>query len=251
MPPNEGAPTLGPLVFRPLIKLKRDAQLAHQNQLNSNERRFMKFLDRLDAAEQLSVALSVYRGTYPLVLGIPRGALPMARLISQRLGGDMDAVLVRKLRYPGAPELAMGSMDASGWTYLNPDFSASINAHDLAQEKAYQLKLLQAREETYFHDREPLSPLDRTVVVVDDGLATGATMLAALHAVWVQRPKTLVCAVPVASPQALTLIKPWCDAVVCLQVATDFQAVGQFYENFDQVDDLQALNVLHGAHLHA
>jgi len=211
----------------------------------------MTFLDRLDAAEQLSVALSSYRGSHPLVLAIPRGAVPMARVLSQRLGGDLDVVLVRKLRYPGSPELAMGAMSASGWTYLNPQLSASVTAHDLAKEKAYQLEVLHAREVGYFHAREPMSPLGRTVIVVDDGMATGATMLAALESVWSQRPKKLICAVPVASRQALDLIKPWCDEVVCMEVVNDFMAVGQFYENFDQVEDAQVLNILHSAHLQA
>ena len=209
----------------------------------------MKFLDRLDAAEQLSEALSAYRGSHPLVLAIPRGAVPMGRVIAQRLGGDVDVVLVRKLRYPGSPELAMGAMGASGWTYLNPQLSASVSAHDLAKEKAYQLEVLHAREVGYFHDREPISPQGRTVIVVDDGMATGATMLAALESICSQRPKKLVCAVPVASSQALNLIRPWCDHVVCINEATDFMAVGQFYENFDQVQDDQVLNILQSAHL--
>lgn len=211
----------------------------------------MTFLDRLDAAEQLSVALSAYRGTHPLVMAIPRGAVPMARVLSQRLGGDLDVVLVRKLRYPGSPELAMGAISGSGWTYLNPDLSAAVNAHDLAKEKAYQLEVLHARESGYFHHREPMSPQGRTVIVVDDGMATGATMLAALESIWVQRPKILVCAVPVASPHAIELVKPWCDHVVCLEVVKDFMAVGQFYENFDQVEDSQVLNILQNAHTHA
>lgn len=211
----------------------------------------MKFLDRTDAAEQLALALSAHKGTHPLVLAIPRGAVPMARLLAQRLGGDMDAVLVRKLRYPGSPELAMGAMDATGWTYLNPDLSASVSSEALNTEKAYQQDILHAREDLYFHDQSPIAPRGRTVIVVDDGMATGATMLAALHAVWVQRPKRLVCAVPVASPSAIDAVRPWCDEVVCLSSETDLAAVGQFYENFDQVEDSQVLNILHGARMPA
>ena len=211
----------------------------------------MKFLDRTDAAEQLAVALSAHKGTHPLVLAIPRGAVPMARLLAQRLGGDMDVVLVRKLRYPGSPELAMGAMDATGWTYLNPDLSASVSTEALNTEKAYQRDILHAREDLYFHDQMPMNPRARTVIVVDDGMATGATMLAALHAVWVQRPKRLICAVPVASPSAIDSVRPWCDEVVCLSSETDLAAVGQFYENFDQVEDQQVLNLLHASRLPA
>ena len=211
----------------------------------------MKFLDRLDAAEQLAVALSAYRGTYPLVMAIPRGAVPMGRVLAQRLGGDLEVVLVRKLRYPGSPELAMGAMGASGWTYLNPDLSALVSTQDLAKEKAYQLEVLHARKAAYFHDREALSPQGRTVIVLDDGMATGATMRAALESVWTQRPKKLVCAVPVATPAAIALVQPWCDEVVCLVVKKDFMAVGQFYENFDQVEDAQVINILHSAHMQA
>lgn len=209
----------------------------------------MKYLDRLDAAEQLAASLGTYRGSHPLVLAIPRGAVPMGHVLAQRLGGDLDVVLVRKLRYPGSPELAMGAMSGSGWTYLNPDLSAAVSAQDLAKEKAYQMEVLHAREMGYFHGREPMNPQGRTVMVVDDGMATGATMLAALQSVWVDRPKKLICAVPVASPHAIDLIKPWCDEVVCLEVTKDFMAVGQFYENFDQVEDAQVLNILQNAHM--
>ena len=204
----------------------------------------MTFLDRLDAAEQLSVALSAYRGTHPLVLAIPRGAVPMARVVSQRLGGELDVVPVRKLRYPGSPELAMGAISASGWTYLNPDVSAAVNAQDLAKEKAYQLEVLHAREAGYFHDREPMSPQGRTVIVVDDGLATGATMRAALQAIRQHHPARLICAVPVASHEALEKIKPWVDAWVCLSVPENFHGVGQFYSDFRQVEDEDVLRIL-------
>ena len=211
----------------------------------------MKFLDRTDAAEQLALALSAHKGSHPLVLAIPRGAVPMARLLAQRLGGDMDVVLVRKLRYPGSPELAMGAMDATGWTYLNPDLSATVSTEALNAEKSYQRDILRDRQQLYFHDQSPIEPRGRTVIVVDDGMATGATMLAALHAVWVQRPRRLVCAVPVASPSAIASVRPWCDDVVCLSSEADLAAIGQFYENFDQVEDSQVLNLLHASRMPA
>jgi predicted phosphoribosyltransferase len=203
------------------------------------------FRDRQEAADQLAGSLKAYQGKKPLVLAIPRGAVPMAKLIAERLGGDFDVVLVRKLRAPWQPELAVGSVDESGWTYIAP-FAESMGADDkhLAEEKRKQLETIRQRRGQYTPLRPHIDPAGRTVIVVDDGLATGATMIAALHGLRQQNPAKLVCAVPVAPPDTLAKVRELADEVVCLQAPEFFQAVGQFYRHFPQVEDEEVIALL-------
>ena len=203
------------------------------------------FRDRADAAHRLAAALAQYCGQQPLVLAIPRGAVPMARIIADELGGELDVVLVRKLRAPGNPEFAIGSVDESGWTYLG-DYALheAGSAQYIAAEKEHQLKVMRERRASYTPVRPPHDPAGRIVIVVDDGLATGSTMIAALHALRARSPKKLVCAVPVAPPDTLAKVEPYADETVCLSTPDMFYAVGQFYQSFPQVDDDEVIALL-------
>lgn len=196
------------------------------------------FKNRLQAASLLAERLLRYRGQSPLILAIPRGAVPMGVVLAQQLGGELDVVLVHKLCAPFQPELAIGAIDESGHASLAPH-AASVGATPswITAEKNRQLKVLQERRRHYRPLRAPATVANRVVIVVDDGLATGATMLAALTAVRRHRPVRLVCATPVASAEALALVQPLTDETVCLSVPPLFQAVGQFYEDFPQVSD--------------
>jgi putative phosphoribosyl transferase len=203
------------------------------------------FENRTDAAEQLAKALEQYKGDDPLILGIPRGAVPMARIIAERLNGDTDVVLVRKLRAPGKPEYAIGSVDESGWAYVTAG-AAAAGADEvyIASEKAMQLETIRGRRAAYTAHRDSIDPRGRVVIVVDDGLATGSTMVAALHALRAAQPLRLICAVPVAPAETVERIRAYCDEVVCLDTPAQFYAVGQFYRDFPQVSDEEVIDLL-------
>ena len=207
------------------------------------------FDSRLDAGRRLARALAAYRGRNPLVLAIPRGAVEMGAEVARALEGELDVVLVKKLRAPYSPEFAVGAVDETGWTYVAPH-ARGAGADDayLEKEKTAQLETLRRRRSEYTPARAPVDPRGRIAIVVDDGIATGASMIAALHSVRAREPARLVCAVPVAAPESLEAIRPYADEVVCLEAPEYFQAVGQFYREFEQVEDeaVVALLARHG-----
>lgn len=207
----------------------------------------MLFEDRAEAGRQLADALDAYTDTHPLILAIPRGAIPIGLVVAEALGGDLDVVLVRKLGAPYNPEFAVGSIGESGKVFV-ADYAerAGADSRYIAQEAERQLETIRRRRTQYDHVHRSVSAAGRTVIVVDDGMATGSTMSAALHEVRAQKPVKLICAVPVASPDAVARVSGLCDDLVCLSIEAEFAGVGQFYKDFRQVEDAEALALLKG-----
>ena len=204
------------------------------------------FRDRADAARQLAEELKGRHFVNPVVLGIPRGGIVTGAILADELGAALDVVLSRKLRAPFQPELAIGSISEDGHVYLTSFAQEVAGVTDtyLADERRFQLAEIGRRKKLFRAVRPPVSLEGRTVIVTDDGIATGATMIAALQAARVQKPKELIVATPVASPDRLDEVRKWCDDMVCLLSTPDFDAVGQFYEDFTQVEDDEVVDRL-------
>jgi predicted phosphoribosyltransferase len=203
------------------------------------------FANRIEAAKLLAKRLEAYRGQNPLVLGIPRGAVPMAQVIAESLQGELDVVLVHKIGAPYQEEFAIGSVSERGDVHLSEEVEMyGIDKPYIDREVARQLDVLKRRREAYTPVRPPISPTDRIVIVVDDGIATGWTMIAALRSVRQQQPKKLVAAMAVAPVQAVAVMKREADEIVCLGTPASFYAVGQFFADFSQVTDEEVTGIL-------
>lgn len=204
------------------------------------------YADRREAAQRLVEDLADYQTHHPLVLGIPRGGVVIADTVARELNAELDVVLTRKLGAPGNPELAVGAVAESGTVYIQRLVADKVGANEdyIEQEKARQLAEIGARRERY-RAVLPRVPLEgRTVIVVDDGIATGATMQASVWAAREEDPSRIVVAVPVASQDAIERLEREADEVVCPYVPEYFYAIGQFYADFGQVDDEQVLEIL-------
>jgi predicted phosphoribosyltransferase len=205
------------------------------------------FANREDAAHWLAEKLKGRKLHRPIVLAIPRGGVVTGAVLAEELGAELDVVLSRKLRAPYQPELAIGAVSEDGRVYLDPAITAAIGIDEdgyLASEREHQLAEI-ARRKKLFRAVKPQAPLaGRSVIVTDDGIATGSTMIAALKVVRAQKPLELIVAVPVASPDRLGEIRRWCDDIVCLLAPEHFWAIGQFYEDFTQVEDEEVVELL-------
>jgi len=198
----------------------------------------VRFRNRAHAAQLLIAQLADYRGVNPLVIGIPRGGVPMARQVADALEGELDVILVRKLGMRGNPEFAVGAVSEDGQILRNPHLPpGAVDEAYLEQEAAAQLELIRARRARYAPSRDPVDPNERVVILVDDGTATGSTMIAALRALRPRRARELVAALPVAPPETAARLRREADRLVVLATPDDFRAVGAYYDDFGQVSD--------------
>jgi len=201
----------------------------------------MLFMDRADAGRKLADRLLGYRDLKPIVLALPRGGVPIGFEIARALDAPLDIALVRKIGLPGHAELALGAVTDGDQpdTVINEQLKEEFAITDsyVQEESARHLVEIERRRKLYLEGRQPLPIRGRTVIVVDDGIATGATMRAALRGIRRREPASIILAVPVAAPDTIEMLRPEADEVICLFTPYDFYGVGQFYRNFTQVDD--------------
>ncbi|MDR3638472.1 MAG: phosphoribosyltransferase family protein [Isosphaeraceae bacterium] len=204
------------------------------------------FRNRDEAARLLARRLKGRTFRDLLVLAIPRGGVVTGGVLARELGAELDVVLSRKLRAPDQPELAVGAIAEDGRVYLNRETCKVLGLTDreLADERRRQLAEIVHRKALVRSVRPQAPVAGRSVIVTDDGIATGATMIAALDVVRAQGPHELIVAVPVASPDRRAEVRRHCDEVVCLLAPADFGAVGQFYEDFTPVEDTAVVALL-------
>ncbi|HEX6105544.1 MAG TPA: phosphoribosyltransferase [Gemmatimonadales bacterium] len=206
-----------------------------------------RFHDRTEAGQRLAEALAPLAGAPDLlVLALPRGGVTVGAEVARRLGAPLDVILVRKLGVPGHEELAMGAIASGGVRILSEDVidALGISDRDIAAVAAAEEDELERRERAYRGARSPLAVEDRTVILVDDGLATGSTMRAAAAALRSQHPRRLIAAVPVAPAQTCEALRGEVDEVVCTRTPEPFHSVGEWYENFEQTSDEEVRRLL-------
>jgi len=203
------------------------------------------FKDREQAARLLAERLADYRGRKPLVLAVPRGAVPMGRILADALNGDLDVILAGKIRDPANPEFALGAVEEGGEVYLAP-WAASLGYTEekLGGEIRLELEALEKRRKLYRSSRPHLDPGGRVVILVDDGIATGSTLLAAIRNLRRRGPLRVVVAAAVAPPEVMEKLGREADELAVLAVESEFGAVGEFFEDFRQVTDEEVIQAL-------
>lgn len=208
----------------------------------------MPFIDRDDAGRQLAKALARYKDRKPIILALPRGGVPVAAKVAEALHAPLDLLLVRKIGVPFQPELAMGAVvdGASPLTVRNEEVIslAGISEREFSAVRDQQLSEIERRRKMYVGDRPHPELSGHTVIVVDDGVATGATTRAALQAARLRKPSELVLAVPVAPTDTLKKLAGEADEIVCLEDYEEFGAIGFFYSDFRQVSDDEVIELL-------
>lgn len=209
----------------------------------------MVFADRRDAGARLAARLTKHRGHRALVLGIPRGGVPVAAEVARRLGAELDVVVARKVGAPGFGELAIGAVTANGGRFISEEMIRELGVSEAYLEHAIARETAEARRrEERFRSGRSLSPVEgRVVILIDDGLATGATMRAAVRSIRLHHPSRLVVAVPVGSIEACAALRPEVDELVCLEEPEPFDAVGRFYDHFEPIEDAEVLRILQTA----
>jgi len=208
----------------------------------------MIFVDRADAGRRLAGKLKSFKEASPVILALPRGGVPVAFEIALALAAPLDVILVRKIGAPFQPELALGAIVGNGAIERVMDSSLiselGVSPAYLEKEIERQSTEIDRRRKLYYGKRQPADIRGRTAIVVDDGVATGYTMRAALRATRRREPRRIVMAVPVAPPETIEALRREVDEVVCLAMPEEFWAIGAFYSDFSQVDDVQVVDLL-------
>lgn len=211
----------------------------------------MSFADRTDAGKRLAAELDRFRGDRPVILALPRGGVPVATEIAVALDAPLDLLLVRKIGTPGQPELAMGAVVDGGAPIVvrNDDVIRLLRIGDGEFQAICDAELaeIERRRRRYLGDRAPVEVVDRVVIVVDDGVATGATVRAALQATRQRKPRKLVLAVPVAPLDTIGMLRNETDEIVCLETHRFFGAIGAYYADFRQIPDEEVMTLLQAA----
>jgi putative phosphoribosyl transferase len=208
----------------------------------------MMFQDRSAAGRRLAKALAEYKGRNAVVLALPRGGVPVAAEVAAALDAPLDLILVRKIGVPAQPELAMGAVvdGTAPIVVRNEDVIelSGTTADEFKAECERQLAEIERRRQLYIGERARADVAGQVVIVIDDGIATGATTRAALQAIRNRKPKELVLAIPVAPPDAIEKLRPEVDALICLETPEMFGAIGYFYRDFRQVSDQEVVAIL-------
>lgn len=208
----------------------------------------MPFVDRADAGRHLAKALTAYKKQSPVILALPRGGVPVAAEVASALGAPLDLILVRKIGVPYQPELAMGAVVDGGEPVVVRNESvirlSGVNETEFNAIRDEQLAEIERRRKLYLGDRPHPQISGRIVIIVDDGIATGATTRAALRAIRARKPSKLVLAVPVAPTETLSDLRDEADDIVCLEDYEEFGAIGFFYSDFRQVSDTEVIEIL-------
>jgi putative phosphoribosyl transferase len=212
------------------------------------EENVMPFRNRAEAGRKLAVALAGYKVKEPTILALPRGGVAVAAEVAAALDAPLDLILVRKVGVPFQPELAMGAIADGGGSIIvrNHDVIEHVGIDEAEFRTVCDAEFaeIERRRERYLGDRERAKVAGRTVIVIDDGIATGATTRAALRAIRVRNPKRFVLAVPVAPSDSLTELRREADDMVCLEVDSVFGAIGLYYRDFRQVSDEEVIEIL-------
>jgi predicted phosphoribosyltransferase len=208
----------------------------------------MSFVDRTEAGRRLAEALDAYAGKEAVVLALPRGGVPVAAEVASRLGAPLDLLIVRKIGVPYQPELAMGAVvDGEAPVVVrNEDVirQADLSQAEFDRVRDHELAEIERRRERYLAGRQPVDIAGRTAIVIDDGIATGATVRAAIRGLRRKKPAEIVLAVPVAPPDTVAMLETEADRVVCLEQPSFFQAIGLHYRDFRQVSDEEVIATL-------
>lgn len=205
------------------------------------------FKNRQEAANALADRLEKYKGKNGVVFSIPRGGVPIGYEIAQRLEWPLDIVLSKKIGHPTNKEYAVGAVSLTGRIF---NHNLDLDLEYIETETARIRKELQNKYHKYLDDKDPIVATDKIVILTDDGVATGHTLLSTIDLIKRDKPAKIIVAVPVSSPEALKKIEERVDEVVCLAAPVNFRAVGQFYETFDQVADEEVMDNLHGRRYH-